>query len=343
MHDGKSGGMRKIRVGVIGLGVGERHVRAFQNHPQVEVVALCDKSEEKLAMAREKYGGVFVTREANKLLRNASVDAVSIASYDKDHSRQVVEGLKQGKHVFVEKPMCLSEEEARKIRQLLVKNPQLHLSSHFPLRRSPRFRELKKWLKAGSLGRLYYAEADYNFGRWEKIVSGWRGKGDNYSVVLGGGIHLVDLLLWLTEDKVEKVSAVGNNLASQEAGLTFNDLVVSNLKFSGGMLAKVTCNFACVHPHYHAVSVYGTKATFINGRKKAELFTGREEEPRQISTSYRQERQKESAPLLFSFIESILGRGEPEVTSGEVFNALSVCFAVERAVVSGRLEKVKYI
>lgn len=334
---------KKIRIGVIGLGVGERHIKAYGNHPQVEVAALCDKSDEKLAEAKRKYGSVLLTCEASELLSDKSIDAVSIASYDADHFEQVVEGLKRGKHVFVEKPMCLREEEARKIRQLLEKNPNLRLSSHLPLRRTPRFRELRRWLREGELGRVYYTEADYNFGRWEKIVSGWRGKCKDYSVVLGGGIHMVDLVLWLTGSGVEKVSAFGGSLASREAGLPFDDCVVSNLKFDDGMLAKVTCNFACVHPHYHSLSVYGTKATFINSRKTAELFTSREGEPRKISTAYRQERQKESEPFMVSFVNSILNGREPEVTKEEMFEALSVCFAIERSVVSGRPEKVKYI
>lgn len=335
--------MKKLKVGVIGLGVGSRHAVAYKSHPQAEVVALCDWDEDKLRQVADKYPRARTTTDAKAVITDKEVEAVSIASYDSYHAEQVIKALRAGKHVFVEKPLCLHEKEARRIKQLLLTNPGLCLSSHFPLRQTPRFRELKKWLEAGRLGCLYYAEADYNFGRWEKIVSGWRGKSDNYSVMLGGGIHMVDLLLWLTEDKVEKVSAFGNNLASKEAGLPFNDLVVSNLKFSGGMLAKVTCNFACVHPHHHSVSVYGTKATFINGRKKAEFFTSREGEPRQISTAYRQDKQKESTPFIASFVESVVSKGKPAVTEQEVFDAMSVCFAIERSVVTGRPMPVKYI
>ena len=53
-------------------------------------------------------------------------------------------------------------------------------------------------MAAGDLGRVYYMEADYNYGRIHKIVDGWRGAIDYYSVFLGGAVHMVDLLLWLT-------------------------------------------------------------------------------------------------------------------------------------------------
>lgn len=335
--------MKKLKVGVIGLGVGSRHAVAYKSHPQVQVVALCDRDKDKLRQVAAKYPEAKTTTDARAVITDKDVEAVSIASYDSYHAEQVVMALRAGKHVFVEKPLCLREKEARRIKQLLLTNPGLRLSSHFPLRQTPRFRELKRWLEAGRLGRVYYAEADYNYGRWEKIVSGWRGQSKNYSVVLGGGIHMVDLLLWLIGKKVTEVCAYGSNLVSREAGLAFNDCVISNLKFADGTLAKVACNFACVHPHYHAVSVYGAKATFINGRKKAEFFTNRAGEPRQINTAYRQDKQKESTPFIASFVESVVGKRKPAVTEQEVFDAMSVCFAIERSVATGRPMPVKYI
>ncbi len=335
--------MKKLKVGVIGLGVGGRHAAAYKNHPQAEVAVLCDWDGDKLRQVASVYPRAKTAIDARAVIEDTDVEAVSIASYDYYHAEQVISALRAGKHVFVEKPLCLHEKEARRIKQLLLTNPGLRLSSHFPLRRTPRFSKLKEWVKEGKLGRVYYAEADYNYGRWEKIVSGWRGKSKNYSVVLGGGVHMVDLLLWLRGEKVVEVFAYGSNLVSREAGFAFNDCVVSNLKFADGTLAKVTCNFACVHPHYHAVSLYGTKATFINGRRQAELFTARGKGPRKIRIPYRQERQRESASFIDSFVESVVGRGELLVTEQEIFDAMSVCFAIERAVVTGRPMPVKYI
>ena len=60
--------MKRLRAGVIGLGVGEKHVEGYQSHPDCEVVALCDFSDEKLSMARTRYPGVKLTHKADELL-----------------------------------------------------------------------------------------------------------------------------------------------------------------------------------------------------------------------------------------------------------------------------------
>ena len=53
------------------------------------------------------------------------------------------------------------------------------------------------------MGRLYYLEGDYAYGRLPKILSGWRAEIPIYSVVHGGAIHIIDLLLWLGGGQVD--------------------------------------------------------------------------------------------------------------------------------------------
>ena len=81
-----------------------------------------------------------------------------------------------------EKPLCLFLDEAVQIADALRKRPDLKLSSNLILRCSPRFKELKARILDGELGEIYAIEADYNYGRIEKLTDGWRGKIDFYSV-----------------------------------------------------------------------------------------------------------------------------------------------------------------
>ena len=53
----------------------------------------------------------------------------------------------------------------------------------------------------GVFGRIYAFEGDYLYGRMFKITNGWRRNIPDYSVMTGGGIHLIDLFLWLTGEK----------------------------------------------------------------------------------------------------------------------------------------------
>ena len=319
-----------MRVGIIGLGVGEAHIQGYQQHPRCEVVALCDLLPEKLTVAREKYAGVRTTENADEVLEDSDIDVISIASYDNYHFDQIEKAIQNGKHIFVEKPVCLYEEEALKIRSLLSERPHLKLSSNFILRMSPRFRLLKQMVRKGIFGDFFYAEGDYNYGRVHKITEGWRGQIDFYSVVYGGAVHLIDLILWLTGDRVVEVVAYGNQIATKGSGFRYNDLVVSLLKFQSGMVAKIAANFGCVFPHFHGLSLYGTKATFVNGPDAGMLYDSSdpEKKPRKIEAPYPG---IPKGALLYNFVDSILNGSTAEVSTQEVFETMSVCFAIEKA------------
>jgi predicted dehydrogenase len=328
---------------VIGLGVGQKHAAAYQNHPACELVAVCDVDEEKLAGAKALYPAVRLTKRADELYGDPSIDIISVASYDNFHCSQVVAALRHGKHVFVEKPLCVNEHELEQIRAELQVRPNQRLSSNLVLRTAPRFAYLKRIIGEGRLGRLFYAEGDYLYGRLHKITEGWRGKLDFYSVVYGGTIHLVDLLLWLTGDRVVEVSAFGNRIASADSEFKYNDMVAALLRFESGLVAKVGANFGCVFPHFHNVSIYGTEGTFVNGRKEAWLYSSRtpEAQPEQVLHEY-PGRSKEE--LLHAFIDSLVGRANLDcVSSEDVFRSMSVCLAIEKAAQLRTTVQVRYV
>jgi predicted dehydrogenase len=330
-----------VRAGIIGLGVGEAHIGGYRSHPDCEVVALCDFDDEKRSVLATKYPGMQIVKEASDILENQSIDVVSVASYDNHHYEQIVQAIIHGKHVFVEKPLCLTESHARHIRELLLQHPSIRLSSNLILRMSPRFRALKKMVQSQDLGTLYYVEGDYNYGRLEKITQGWRGKIGFYSVVYGGAVHLIDLLLWLTEDMVTEVTAYGNNISSRQAKFPYNDMVVAILKFRSGMVGKVCANFGCVFPHFHQLALYGTKATFINGPRQAYLYSSRDKSvgPRRVRSAYPG---AAKGDLIFSFVDSIINGTVAEVKTDDVFKAMSVCFAIENSLENKQPATVNY-
>ena len=84
------------------------------------------------------------------------------------------------------------------------------MTTNTVLRCSPRFIELKKKFENNRFGKVYFMEFDYNYGRLNKIIDGWRGKIKNYSVVLGGG-DSYDILITL----VEKFISTKNQIFSK--------------------------------------------------------------------------------------------------------------------------------
>lgn len=334
--------MTLIKAGIIGCGVGEAHIAGIESHPGCEVLAVCDFDPVKRDYMKDKYVNLSVVENADEILTDPMIQVVSVASYDNFHAEQILTALKNGKHVFVEKPLCLTPEDAVKIREELNKNPHLKLSSNLILRKSPRFIWLRNEYQKGLLGTLNYCEADYNYGRIHKITEGWRGSIDYYSVFYGGGIHVTDLLMWITGMKPVEVMAYGNRIATEGTRFKYNDVVAALMKFENGMIAKVTSNYSCVYPHFHRLMLYGNKATYSQDVLGEGMIVSRDPEAVSVPSG-REYPGVHKGDLIKNFVESIAVGAEPEVTADDVFNSMSVCFAVEQSMNHSKPVKVEYI
>ena len=332
-------------VGVIGLGVGEQHALAFAGLDDCRLVAICDRDPGKLAEVAARLPACRRYARAEDLIDDPEVSIVSVASNDDDHFAQVMRAFRAGKHVFAEKPLCLREAELREIQAAWRASGGLRLSTNTMLRLSPRFSWLREAIRGGRLGTVYAIEADYVYGRLHKLTDGWRGDIPDYSVMLGGGIHMLDLVLWLTGQRPVEVTAYGSSLASRHTRFQGNDLVLALLRFPDGMVAKVGANFASVHPHFHRFVVYGTEATFENPPEApsgpARLWTSRDpaRPPEPVDAAYPA---IGKGVLIPSFVDAVFGRGEPFVTEAELFDAVSVGMAIDRAVAERRPVPVTY-
>ena len=109
-----------IRVGVIGLGVGINHINSIVSNKNCKLVYVCDFDEKKLKDFKIKFPKIKVTKNDKDLFQDPNIDLISIASYDNFHFKQIISSIKNKKHVFVEKPMCLNMRELNKIQSFVV-------------------------------------------------------------------------------------------------------------------------------------------------------------------------------------------------------------------------------
>lgn len=337
--------VKPIGVGVIGMGVGEQHVHAFAAHPDCRLVAVCDRNPVQLAAVAHRIPRCRYYDRADDLIDDPEVAIVSVASNDDDHYVQVIRALRNRKHVFSEKPLCLKSNELRDIRETWRRANGVRLSTNTILRRSPRFRWLKNAIADGKLGTIYCVEADYVYGRLHKLTDGWRGQIPGYSVMLGGGIHMVDLLLWITGQRPREVMAYASGLASRHTSFQGNDLALALLSFDSGLTAKIGANFASVHPHFHRFIVYGTEATFENtpgdSTVPGRLWTSRDpaQPPQVVDAPYPGIGKGDLIP---AFVDAVCGRGLPGINEEEVFAAISVCLAIDKSIQERRAVAVNY-
>lgn len=335
--------MTKLRAGIIGLGVGEKHVEAFNAHPKCEVAAICDFSEERLSISKRLCPCAKRTRRAQEILEDPAIDIASIASFDNYHFEHASEAIQNGKHVFVEKPLCLHLDEAVELRRLLNENPGIHLSSNLNLRTCPRFNYLKTLIQSGGMGQIIYLEADYLWGRIQKLTDGWRNNMEFYSIIHGAAVHMIDLIMWLIQMKPVEVQCYGNQIATANSGFGYNDFAVILMRFENGTIAKVTANGGCVHPHFHKLSAFGTERTFVHDDSGARLFESRDSgtKPARILEEYPGVEEKER--IITSFVEAIIDSEKNAVVScDDTFETMSVCLAAERAMTEGKPVRVEY-
>jgi predicted dehydrogenase len=333
--------MNSLGVGVIGLGVGEQHARAYVRTGRCALRWVYDLDRSRAEPLAAELGSV-AAESLDQILSDTGVDAVSIASWDDAHAGQVMAAFSAGKHVFVEKPLCRSYAEASAVKASWLSSPGRHLASNLVLRAAPLYQWLRGIIGEGRLGEIYAFDGDYLYGRLHKITDGWRKDVLDYSVMVGGGIHLVDLMLWLTGQRPEKVTAVGSQLASRGSGFRYHDFAASTYRFRSGLVGRVTANFGCVHRHQHVVRIFGTAGTFIYDDQGARLHESRDPgaAPSLVTLA---PVPASKGDLIPGFVDSILAEGDVLQSGQHEFDLLGACLASDRALVTGQEETVEYI
>ena len=127
---------RKLRMGVIGLGMGRAHINGYQSHPDADLVALCDVDGPRLKAAADQFGVENTYVDAAEMFKNGGLDAVSIAVPNKLHAPLTVSALKAGLHVLCEKPPAMTVKESQRMQataEKAGKNLMINFSFRFNL------------------------------------------------------------------------------------------------------------------------------------------------------------------------------------------------------------------
>lgn len=349
---------KRIRWGVIGLGVGNQHALTLIEDANADLVAVCDRDSTTLEQVSAAYGDVAQFTNSDEMLATMDLDAVSVASYDWDHADAIVSCLERGIHVFAEKPLGMNAHDYQVIGRALNGDQRVRLTTNTLLRRSPRFVWLKNEIDRGYFGEIVHVQADYLYGRLSKLTHGWRGTNPEYSVTLGGTIHMVDLLLWLVGELPVVVTAVGSgaglvdaNSNESSVGYRGDTLRTGLLSFSSGLTASVSANFGSASPHFHRLDVYGTTGTFMNLPTASQhgpstpSNTGlvlRGPDPGTAETVNLHYPAVPKGILIPEFNKALLQQGPTPITEQEAMDALAVCLALDESVRSARPVDIVY-
>lgn len=151
---------RKLKVGIIGTGwIAESHAESYNNMPDVEVVALADLIPGKAEKFAKRYGfeSARLYPDHKSMLENEQLDAVSVCTYNRTHAVCTIDALKAGVNVLLEKPMCVTTEEAVEIMRAEKESGKL-LSIGFQPRMDENMKMIKRIVESGALGEVYYIQ-----------------------------------------------------------------------------------------------------------------------------------------------------------------------------------------
>lgn len=327
--------MKTINVALIGYGIGQKHFEAIQNYKGSKVLMICEKDKKKLSLLKSKFPNIEITNNENKIFANEKIDLVSIASFDNFHYSQMMKSIKKKKNIIVEKPMCLTLDQLINLKKQINKS-KVKVTSNLVLRVNNLFVNIKKKLRNN---KIFYIEADYIWGRKNKLF-GWRSKIKNYSLILGAGIHLIDLVMWLLDKRPISVYSDGNSIATQNTSFKKKSMVVVILKFPGNIIAKISANGVAIHEHFHELKIFTNSKTITNTPFGSFTFKNKKFTKNNFSYPDKSNRKK----LIQNFIDHLLNKKiKPIISLKEQFDLMSVCFAAEESIKKNKLIKINYI
>lgn len=256
--------MAKLKAGVIGLGMGWGHLAGYMTHPDVEVVAIADRREERRERAKKEYNPPKIYTEGIDMIRSEKLDILSVAVPNNQHKDLTIAGLKAGANVLCEKPMAMNTAEAQEMLDT-AKKLKRKLGIDFSYRFNPQSRAMKDLVEAGKLGNIYYARSVWLRRRGVPgLASGFNtgGSGPMGSWFFdktqsGGGplidlgVHRLDLALWLM-GYPEPAWVMGSTycaLAKEMAAkrgqnYTVEDFACAMIKFKNGATLELDASWA---------------------------------------------------------------------------------------------------
>jgi predicted dehydrogenase len=188
--------MDKVRVCIVGMGIGRANGRAFMKNPRSKIVALCDVLEDRMQdFAKEIPNEVKFYTDYKKMCKDPDIDAVFVGTPNQLHVPVALEVLRNDKHVMVTKPLASSLAQAAEVVEVAEKSGLVNMMS-LGMRFSNQVQYLGKLRQQGYFGDLYYARAqairrsripDWSLGFVREGGGAFRDM----------GVHVLDAVWWL--------------------------------------------------------------------------------------------------------------------------------------------------
>jgi predicted dehydrogenase/threonine dehydrogenase-like Zn-dependent dehydrogenase len=245
-------GSKQLRVALVGAGNLARwaHLPNLKKIPGAGLRAVYSASPVRGKSYAARFGAAYCCSDYEEILRDPEIDIVLIASRNQDHAGQALAALRAGKHVFVEKPMAITEEECRLLCDAVDQTGR-QLTVGFNRRFAPYYVELKRQLARRASPAVINARVN------SPGISGsyWMADPAIGGAILGEACHFADLLFWLLDSEPVSVSAYSLPAGKKEP-IGENNLAAS-FRFADGSIGNLT---------------YCTVGSRTSGGERVEIF-----------------------------------------------------------------------
>ncbi|MEK7399691.1 MAG: Gfo/Idh/MocA family oxidoreductase [Candidatus Poribacteria bacterium] len=259
---------KKIRCAIVGYGPtfnwGWMHGQWIKAVDDLELVAICDRDSDCLQKAKQDYPEIDHYSDMGEMLARDDIDMVSVVTHHNTHAKIVVECLNAGKHTVVEKPMCISIEEADDMISASKKANKM-LSVFHNRRHDGNVRAIKEVIDQGLIGDVFHIELSAcGYGHAPAI---WRSKKD----VSGGalydwGAHGIDWIFHLLSGK-KMAQVTGFFHKRVWLDVSNEDQTRAIILFGDGVTAEIMQS---------SIAYIGKPLWYILGTKGAILDSGRD-------------------------------------------------------------------
>ncbi len=332
------GNSSPLGVAIHGAGsVARAHAASWQRCPHARIVSISSHTFESARQLADELGlRSSVHNEWTDVLEDPSVDIVDLTGPNFVHAQQAIDAAAAGKHLLIEKPIAMTIEENRALRDAVANSDVRSLAS-FVLRWNPLFDNIKSLLAHEALGQLVYAEVDY----WHNIgpsYTGWewaRRRETGGSTMLLAGCHAVDALRWFVRDEVSEVSAFSNNTLLR---YEYDANVVAVVKFRNGVIGKVSTLFDVEIPYTFNIDLIGTEGAIRDERLWAPRWFPRQTDWASVPTIMPDSGDVDHHPFdaeVAHFVDCIRSDYESHCNVADAYHTHEVCLAIDRSIELG--------
>lgn len=328
-----------VNVGVIGCGkiAQTRHLPEYADNPDVNIVALYDFNVDRAKELAEKYNAK-VYESYQELLDDPGIDAVSVCVRNSDHCAISIDAMKAGKHVLCEKPMAVSLEECIKMVEASEKyNRFLMIGQNQRL--SKAHVKAKELIQSGMLGKVLTYKTNFGHGgpeTWtvdQKDVWFFDKSLSAFGALADLGVHKTDLITYLLDSPVKKVTAVLKTLDKKDADgnpITVDDNSICIYEMENGVVGTMTASWTYYGAEDNSTVIYGTNGMMrIYDDPEYSIVVTLKDGSQvlyDIDRIQTNDNQTKSG-IIDAWVESLVENKEPEISGKSVLSSMKAIFA----------------